>query len=325
MSFVLKMMIAAYLPDPDEYREQGQWWFSAVADKLFGDDFGTFRVAAQTGIAGGYVAGTKLRIGSYQFDDGILDALEIPYSEGWISDLAQVLTRRAGAVSLMTGQFAGNDRIYACDAEMTTLSVGHGEFARDSGWVSFSAVIISEVSDPARRIEIYEHWTDFLAVSMPRLGGDYGQIARHRKSHQYSALETEIRMPSTSKRTRVLGGYCLRGYEWVTACGPAVAQRLGGEKALRESGAFERVQPLGHGGLLFRATPTIEDLDEPTLRRIYPVLAPVLIPGTPTVHPRASKFKGGHIPVIYGVDAADFGSSVPPELDPDGLGMGAGY
>jgi hypothetical protein len=79
---------------------------------------------------------------------------------------------------------------------------------------------------------------------------------------------------------------------------------------------FDEVRELDHGGVLLRATPTIDDLDQAALERIYPVLAPALIPRLPTVHPHEQFNRNWEpMPVLYGRDAADFGARTHPDLD----------
>ena len=76
----------------------------------------------------------------------------------------------------------------------------------------------------------------------------------------------------------------LQGYEWVTLV-PAAAARLGGAAALRESGAFWRVDELPTGGVLVQATHRMEEYDLAAARRVWEVLAPVLPAGVPARPP----------------------------------------
>jgi hypothetical protein len=59
----------------------------------------------------------------------------------------------------------------------------------------------------------------------------------------------------------------LRGYPWVTVCGPEIAARLGGPDALRASGAFHEVRVLPTGSVWLQATERLGDYTGDALRR----------------------------------------------------------
>lgn len=75
---------------------------------------------------------------------------------------------------------------------------------------------------------------------------------------------------------------------------------LGGISALRDSGAFDEVDELGYGAAWLQATADPGDYDEQAARRVFDVLAPVLIGGMTRRTP--TKFQP---PLAYGVNADD--------------------
>jgi hypothetical protein len=326
MTFTLDMLIAAYLPGDREFADGAHRWFTSCTEDLFEGYFDPYRTGRKREIEDGHLLKSQFRVNPDLHDMCKSSIVWLPYSRTWFDRLRTEVEKRPHSVAMMTGRMRTHDgpqrRVAACDADLTSVRTGYDDYARDSGWVQLTASFVHDIPDSGEQRAVYDRWTAFLGEAMTWLGADYGHIARHRRADQMSALESEIRKPSISRRSAVLGGYCLRGYEWVTACGPAVAARLGGADRIRGTGAFFDVRELGHGGMLMRATPTIEDLNEAALHRIYPVLAPMLLPGRPTVHPHEKFNKWGPMPVIYGLDAADHGSTVPAQLDPDGIGLG---
>jgi hypothetical protein len=92
----------------------------------------------------------------------------------------------------------------------------------------------------------------------------------------------------------------LRGYSWATLVPAELVARLGGIRALRQSGAFHEVDELGYGAAWLRATADPAGYDEQAARRVFDVLAPVLIGGRARRTP--SKFQP---PLAYDVNADD--------------------
>jgi hypothetical protein len=72
----------------------------------------------------------------------------------------------------------------------------------------------------------------------------------------------------------------LRGYSWVTVCPEELAARLGGARALADTGAFFRIEELP-GGVRLQATEEFAAYDHAATERAFSALAPVLPPGTP--------------------------------------------
>jgi hypothetical protein len=92
-----------------------------------------------------------------------------------------------------------------------------------------------------------------------------------------------------------------RGYSWATLVPPELVGELGGIGALRASGAFHEVDELGYGAAWLQATAELGDYDEAAARRVFDVLAPVLIGGM--AERSFSKF---HAPLAYDVNADDY-------------------
>jgi hypothetical protein len=67
-----------------------------------------------------------------------------------------------------------------------------------------------------------------------------------------------------------------RGYSWLTILAEPVGNRLGGEAALRDSGAFVEVARLVGGGYWLLATSRLAEYDLDAADRVRTVLAPVL-------------------------------------------------
>jgi hypothetical protein len=68
----------------------------------------------------------------------------------------------------------------------------------------------------------------------------------------------------------------LIGYSWITLCTPPAVARLGGVSALRDSGAFWRVDELPGGGALLQATERAGQYDQAAAEKALGVLAPAL-------------------------------------------------
>ena len=103
----------------------------------------------------------------------------------------------------------------------------------------------------------------------------------------------------------------LRGYSWVTVVPEMLAARLGGPQALRESGAFCRVDVLAGGSVWLQATPRWSEYGHEQIDRVFEVLAPVLPPGMPESHrmlaPGGPGFPARTRPYLLSIrDAAEF-------------------
>ncbi|MFD9111046.1 hypothetical protein [Streptomyces bottropensis] len=73
----------------------------------------------------------------------------------------------------------------------------------------------------------------------------------------------------------------LRGYSWIMVVSAEIAELLGGNEALRDTGAFSGVSALPNGALLLQATPTFQQYDGEAVRAVYEVFRDVLVQGEP--------------------------------------------
>jgi hypothetical protein len=73
----------------------------------------------------------------------------------------------------------------------------------------------------------------------------------------------------------------LRGYSWLTICAEETGQRLGGDIAMRGSGAFVEVRHLTAGGYLMLAAARYEEYGQAAAEKVFQALAPILPPGKP--------------------------------------------
>jgi hypothetical protein len=73
----------------------------------------------------------------------------------------------------------------------------------------------------------------------------------------------------------------LRGYSWLTVIPQEIGDRLGGETALRDSGAFAEVAQLANGGYWLLATERFADYDVDAATRVFHALTPALPAGRP--------------------------------------------
>lgn len=73
--------------------------------------------------------------------------------------------------------------------------------------------------------------------------------------------------------------HTVRSYSWVTIISEEIGRRVGGEQALRESGAFYRIRHLSGGGFLLQATEWFKQYQQEEAYRVFRVLAPALPPG----------------------------------------------
>ena len=108
----------------------------------------------------------------------------------------------------------------------------------------------------------------------------------------------------------------LRGYEWVTLCPKELSARLGSAEALRASGAFAEVTPLGQGGLLLRATDAPEEYRGDRVRSVFHALAPVLPPGQPCELPGHDLSRVAFADARHPVARPDLGPGAVSRADP---------
>jgi hypothetical protein len=139
----------------------------------------------------------------------------------------------------------------------------------------------------------------FIRDWTARVGACYGHVTDDANSWG-TALEHKTGQPSWETVPRCRDA--LRGYSWVTVCPGELAGRLGGAGAIAASGAFTEVTEVAGGSVFLRATPTLDEYGDTAVRRVFEVLAPVLLPGRVEA-PLPGEWIGR---IVTGVDAADY-------------------
>jgi hypothetical protein len=164
-------------------------------------------------------------------------------------------------------------------AEPAVLSVQRSQ--HDPRWVRFEAQAPRDLAGaPPGRAPSPLAWADFLREQAVAAGADYGHVTDDATSAG-TALERAVLGVSADPPNIPRGRTVLRGYSWVTIVAAPLADRLGGAAALAASGAFAEVSPLPNGQVLLRATASLDDYRGAAVRRVFGVLAPVLLRGRP--------------------------------------------
>lgn len=143
-------------------------------------------------------------------------------------------------------------------------------------------------------------WAEFVKNWARRVDACFAQVT---DDDEVFAGATALEQATRHLPEATLPRSCevLRGYSWVTICSAGLADRLGGARALAASGAFDEVEELSGGQVFLRATATVQEYEDAALRRVFHVLAPVLLTGRPIPH----AVLGKHLRVVMDVDAAD--------------------
>lgn len=160
-------------------------------------------------------------------------------------------------------------------------------------WATFSFSAGASVADPSRAAG---RWAAFARERAEAMHAVYADIGHGASGYTLLEYATGARPEQTIRRARSQ----LRGYSWATLVAPELVGRLGGISALREAGAFDEVDELGYGAAWLQATADPGGYDEQAARRVFDVLAPVLIGGRARRTP--SKFQP---PLAYDVNADD--------------------
>jgi hypothetical protein len=166
-------------------------------------------------------------------------------------------------------------------------------------WVRFEASVPEDIVAWRGSADVQRRWVSFVRDWAARVETCYGHITDDADSLG-TALEHATGRYSwdTVPRCR----QALRGYSWVTVCPAGLAARLGGAAGLAGAGAFCEVTEVAGGSVFLQATPTLEEYDQAAMRRVFEVLAPVLLTGRVSV-PEGGGWIGR---VVTGVDAADY-------------------
>lgn len=186
-----------------------------------------------------------------------------------------------------------------------TVTVGVQRLHRHPEWVILNThVAVGTAGDPVGMASLADHeqraWAEHIKTWAIRADACYAHVTDDPSIMGGTALEdaTVRDIEETVPRCREV----LRGYSWVTVCATELAARLGGADALRGSGAFDEVAELPGGQVFLRATPVVQDHEGPALRRVFEVLAPVLLPGRPRPETNALEY----CRLVADADAGDY-------------------
>jgi hypothetical protein len=182
-------------------------------------------------------------------------------------------------VTLFMAPLDDTGRLGVQDDTTITVSVAVHRSHRSPQWVRYEATAAADTGWPGSAA-VQRTWADVVKSWATRLDACYGHITDDAYTF-FTALERAV---SGGDEDPPLVPRChevLRGYSWVTICAPELAARLGGAGALAASGAFDEVTELPGGQVFLRATPILEDYHGEAVRRVFEVLAPVLLRGRP--------------------------------------------
>lgn len=180
----------------------------------------------------------------------------------------------------------------------SSLLIGVRRDPDSPGWTRFEASLppdIVDLSGSPRQQELVSFAREWAA----KVETCYGHITDDADSLA-TALERATARYSweTVPRCRE----ALRGYSWVTVCAASLAAKLGGCAGLERTGVFCTVAEVAGGSVFLQATPTFEEYDDTAMRRVFEVLAPVLLPGRVSA-PAGGSWAGR---LVTDVDAADY-------------------
>jgi hypothetical protein len=164
-------------------------------------------------------------------------------------------------------------------------------------WVSFSFVADASDTGWPDSADTQNAWAGFVkrqAMGMRAAGGFVTDDAGPRQTSLQRAIMDSSAGISDSREV-------LRGYSWITVVAPDIASRLGGDSALRATGAFYDVSLLPNGAVWLRATPTINEFTGEKIRAVFEALAPALPSGVARFRFPTEEYR-----LVEGADAADF-------------------
>jgi hypothetical protein len=184
--------------------------------------------------------------------------------------------------------------------ETTTVSMAVHRSHRSPHWVRFEATAGPDTGWSGSA-EAQHIWVDVVKSWATRLHACYGHITDD--AHTFAtALERAVNGGDYDPPLVPRCHEVLRGYSWVTICAPELAARLGGAGALAASGAFDEVTELPGRQVFLRATPVLEEYEGEAVRRVFQVLAPVLLPG----RPNPDLLAGLRARLVMDADAAEY-------------------
>jgi len=272
----LEAEIVAYVPERERFAELAAAWFAQARRELAPD----FDVALDAGGAYGTLLVWR--------KPTLLRPRRTTYTENsWrrlLAGLADTYPFHAELIMSLPFDRESWREMYR-DA-----TIGVHRNHREPGWTTFAADTAagSHYDSPVPHPGGLDRWAEFVKEWVTRAGACYAHVTDDADVHGGTALEHvtlyvrdgsgQVRGPeSTIPRCHEV----LRGYSWVTVCAPDLAARLGGAAALAASGAFAEVTELSQGQVFLRATQDIEDYHGDAVRRVFEVLAPVLLTGRP--------------------------------------------
>jgi hypothetical protein len=221
----------------------------------------------------------------------------VEFVHAWFRDGVPVVVQ--GSQGVVTAEQMVHGRIrrfhqpYSADSFAAFLTkvddtIDHAETSGTGGFVTYRvssrdrdyAQLTYTVAEPRLREPAFTHLLLDLVQSMVRrVEPLYGQIGYQR--HTETALIRQH--PTLQPPYAVAEAHAqpVLGYDWVTMVPDAVGVALGGEPALRDSGAFAAVTRLDRGGWFLVSTPSLFQYDMAAAERVFAALAPSLPTGTP--------------------------------------------
>jgi hypothetical protein len=134
------------------------------------------------------------------------------------------------------------------------------------------------LGSPERQAAVVEFLRAVTSLTNPACGEVSFQIP----GETYTApLEYLLQTKRNGRDSVAESRLTVRSYSWVTIISEEIGERLGGESALGDSGAFYRVEHLAGGGYLLQATELFEEYGHDEAYQVFRVLAPALPPGVP--------------------------------------------
>ncbi len=191
-------------------------------------------------------------------------------------------------------------RVGAGEPAASTVSMAVHRSQRSPQWVRFEATA-GAGTGWSGSAAVQQAWAAVAKSWAARFDACYGHITDDAYTYA-TALERAVTGGDYDPPLVPRCHEVLRGYSWVTICAAELAVRLGGAGALAASGAFDEVTELPGGQVFLRATPTLEEYQGEAVRRVFQVLAPVLLPGRPS----PDLLSGLRARLVMDADAADY-------------------
>lgn len=179
------------------------------------------------------------------------------------------------------------------------VSIEFHRLPEDPQWVRFAVSAPASLVPWPDSADLQRRWVECFARWAVRLDAVHGHLTDDAGTVFGTALERVLNL--WLEQTVPASGETLRSYSWVTLCSADIAERLGGPRVLRASGAFHEVRELPGGRLLLQATPRLEQYTGPAPAKVLRALAPALPRGRTD-----SEYLLPGARLVPDVDAADF-------------------